>query len=474
MLFRRYLSALLAGAALTLARGSDLDTIGLTTLLASHPELTGSGQIVAQVEATTDKAGTQFEVNPSSIGLSSSIFTYFNSSNPYPTGTSFSAALESGHADGVAAHLYGSGTGVVSGVSAVQNFEASYFYNTLVVNQTAISAPIVNQSFVFSNTDSATISTVSRVYDSYANLYGTLFVNGLNNGSGSLTNAPASMYNGIAVGRMDGQHSGQALIVAPGSATSFATPYVTGAAVLLRQAAAAGDFGALSGTSATDSRLLKAGLLNGATKTSGWSHTPTAPLDATYGSGVLNVNDSFNQLAGGQHAFSISNTTSRGTISTSTTFQSALSATQGWDLRSLAGSRFQDTVNHYFFDLSSDAGSLSLTATLTWNSITSASTDSINNFDLVLVNSTTGSIAWQSTSTATNVEQVYLTGLSSAKYDLQVILRGSFSMPATTDTYAVVWSWTSITAVPESDSVWMIGAMAFLFILVKRIRRRRA
>lgn len=468
-MIRRCLPALFAGAALTLARASDLDTIGLTTLLESHPELTGNGQIVAQAEA--DVGGGAFEVNPSSVGLSSSFFTYFNTSNPYPTGTGFSATLESGHADEVGAHLYGSGTGVVSGVSAAQNFEASYFYNTIVVNQTAISAPIVNQSFVFSNTDSATISTVSRVYDSYANLYGTLFVNGLNNGSGSLTNAPASMYNGIAVGRMDGQHSGQALIVAPGSATSFATPYVTGAAVLLRQAAAAGDFGALSGTNATDSRLLKAGLLNGATKTSGWSHTSTAPLDATYGSGVLNVNDSFNQLAGGQHAFSVSNTTSRGTISTSTTFQNGLSASQGWDLRSLAGSHSRDTVNHYFFDLSSDTGSLSLTATLTWNSITSASTDSINNFDLVLVNSTTGSIAWQSTSAAYNVEQVYLTGLSGAKYDLQVILRGSFSMPATTDTYAVVWSWTSITAVPESDSVWMIGAMGFVFILAKRLRR---
>lgn len=470
-MIRRCLPALLVGAALTLVRASDLDTIGLTTLLASHPELTGSGQIVAQAEA--DVGGGAFEVNPSSVGLPSSTFTYFNTSNPYPSGTGFSATLESGHADGVGAHLYGSGTGVVSGVSAVQNFEASYFYNTIVVNQTAISAPIVNQSFIFDTTDAATIATVSRVYDSYANLYHTLFVNGLNNGTGSTTNAPASMYNGIAVGRMDGQHSGQALIVAPGSATSFATPYVTGAAVLLRQAAAAGDFGAISGTSATDSRLLKAGLLNGATKTSGWSHTSTAPLDATYGSGVLNVNDSFNQLAGGQHTFSVSNTTSLGTISTSTTFQNGISSLDGWDLRSLTTTTHpsaKDSVNHYFFDLSS-SGSLSLTATLTWNSVTTASTDTINNFDLVLVNSTTSEIVWQSVSTAYNVEQVYATGLQGAKYDLQVILRGGSNI---TDTYAVVWSWTSIAAVPESDYVWMIGAMGFVFIFAKRLRRRRA
>ncbi len=194
-------------------------------------------------------------------------------------------------------HIFGASTGVAPGVSAVQNFDAAYFYNTLILNQTQISAPIVNQSFIFTDLTSAQIAAVSRVYDSYANRYGTLFVNGLNNGTGTLTNAPASMYNGIAVGRVDGQHSGRAQIVAPGGATSFATPYVSGAAVVLRQAAAAVDFAALSGTDATDSRLIKAGLLNGATKTAGWSHTTTDPLDATYGSGVLNINNSYNQLA---------------------------------------------------------------------------------------------------------------------------------------------------------------------------------
>ncbi len=127
-------------------------------------------------------------------------------------------------------------------------------------------------------------------------------------------------------------------------------------------------------------------------------------------------------------------------------------------------------MNHYFFDLGSSS-SLSLTATLTWNSITSGGSNSLNNFDLVLVNSTTSQIVWQSVSTAYNVEQVYATGLAGAKYDLQVILRGGSNI---TDTYAVVWSWTSLTAVPESDSVWLIGAMGFVFILAKRLRRRSA
>jgi hypothetical protein len=476
-MLRRPLPAVLAAAAaLTLAHASDLDTIGLTTLLASHPELTGSGQIVAQAEA--DVGGGAFEVNPTSVGLPSSTFTYYNSAHPYSGGASYDSSLVSSHATEVGSHLYGATTGVAPGVSAVQNFEASYFLNSIVVNQTQISAPIVNQSFVVSSTDASTIASVSRSYDAYANRYGTLFVNGLNNGSGSTTNAPAAMFNGIAVGRMDGSHSGRAQIVAPGSATSFATPYVTGAAVVLRQAAVNGDFGALSGTNATDSRLLKAGILNGATKTDGWSHTSTDPLDATYGSGVLNVNASYNQLAGGQHACSVSSTTSLGTISTSTAFKNALPAAQGWDLQALSPGVSKDTVAHYFFDLGSTSGAISLTATLTWNSIanTTLGTDSFNNFDLVLVNSTTGGVAWSSVSTDENVEQIYLTDLAGAKYDLQVILRGGRSALTSTDagTYALVWSWTSLTAVPESDRAWLIGALGFAFILAKQIRRRRA
>jgi hypothetical protein len=474
-MIRCCLSALLAGTALTLVRASDLDTIGLTTLLASHPELTGSGQTVAQAEA--DVGGGAFEVNPSSVGLSSSIFKYFNNANPYPTGTSFSSLLESDHADTVGSHIFGATTGVAPGVSAVQNFNASYFYYTIITNRTPISAPIVNQSFIFSTpTDSAGIAEIGYYYDLYANTRGTLFVNGLNNGTGSLTNAPASMYNGIAVGRPDGSHSGQAQLVAPGDATSFATPYVTGAAVVLRQAAAAGDFSALSGTIPTDARLLKAGLLNGATKTAGWSHTSTAPLDATYGSGIVNVNNSFNQLAGGQHAYSVTNKTSLGTISTSTSFQNGITSLNGWDLRSLSTTTHpsaQDAANHYFFDLSSTSGTFSLTATVTWNSITNSftGTDTINNFDLALVDSITGQIVWQSVSTDYNIEQIYLTGLAADKYDLQVILRGG---SATTDTYALVWSWeASLTAVPESDFVWVIGVFGFVLILLRCTRRTR-
>ena len=67
-------------------------------------------------------------------------------------------------------------------------------------------------------------------------------------------------------------------ITAPGGFTSYSTPYVSGCAAILMQAAARGDGGSGTQTSAGDIRTVKALLLNGATKPTGWSHTSTQPL----------------------------------------------------------------------------------------------------------------------------------------------------------------------------------------------------
>ncbi|MGH8046014.1 MAG: hypothetical protein ACREKL_02100 [Chthoniobacterales bacterium] len=473
-------SAILA-LALASARAGDLDTLGFTSLRALHPELTGAGQTVAQPEA-----GGTYQVNPSAVGQPAGLFRYYDSTHPYGgAGATFTSA--SNHANSVGINLYGATTGGAPGVQRVENFDADYFVNNIVIHlvtvgpsttwqPVAIASPIVNQSFVFTETNPSNIATINAFYDAYVNAFGTLFVNGLNNGAGSLTNAPASMYNGIAVGRTDGVHSGRAQLVAPAIATSFATPWVSAAAVVLRQAAELGDFLALPGTDPTDSRVLKAGLLNGATKTPGWSHTSTDPLDPTYGSGVVNVHGAFDTLAGGQKDQSSTALIALGTIPTNSPFTAPIGGLAGWDLNSLTALTTSDAVAHYFFDLSNQL-SLSLTATLTWDSIVSALSDTgdrINNFDLVLVNATTHAIAWSSVSTAYNVEQIYLTNLPSAKYDLQVILRGGTGTPSLSDNYAVAWSWTSTGPVPESNFVWVIGAAGFLFIVRKRLAARRA
>src|SRR5262249_1545219 len=146
----------------------------------------------------------------------------------------------------------------------------------------------------------------------YAARYGTLFITGAGN-SGSVS-SPATCYNGMGVAAYGGNSSigptsdgrSKPDITAPASLTSFSTPQVSGAAAVLLQAANRNDAGAGTAADAGDARTLKALLMNGAEKPSDWAHTATAPLDARYGAGVLNLWNSYRQLRGGKQAFAIS------------------------------------------------------------------------------------------------------------------------------------------------------------------------
>ena len=123
-------------------------------------------------------------------------------------------------------------------------------------------------------------------------------------------NPPATCYNGIGVGAYGGSSSigptldnGRAKpdITAPGlRTTSFSTPQVAGAAAVLMQAGLRGDGGGDT-NSAADIRTVKALLLNGAIKPADWTNHAASPLDTRYGAGVLNVFNSYKQLAGGKH-----------------------------------------------------------------------------------------------------------------------------------------------------------------------------
>ncbi len=461
---------------LACAQASDLDEIGVTTLRALHPELTGAGVIVAQPEA--DEGGGRYQVDPAISGQPSEKFTYYDTAHPYSgAGAGFVPALASGHANVVSANFYGLTAGASPGIEAIESFEAGYFYNGIVTPRTPIEARIVNQSFIFSTTDPTAIAQINRNYDAYANAHGTLFINGSNNGVSATLPAPASMFNGIAVGRTDGQHAGSVHIVAPGGATSFATPYVAGSAALLMQAADLGQAQALAGTNPSDARVIKSILLNGATKTETWTQTETNPLDPTTGVGVLNVNTSYQNFAGGQHAQTIFNRTNLGVISTSTNFSSStpIDSLQGWDLTTLTARVNQDAVNHYFFDLSTEGfGSFTFTATATWNSRASGSSGSnlINNFDLALIDTSTQTVVTRSLSTTENVEHLYLTEIPSGTYDLQVILRGGAGTPSLSDTYALAFSFVgdATTAVPEptTTAIWILGGLTALILLRHR------
>jgi hypothetical protein len=206
---------------------------------------------------------------------------------------------------------------------------------------------------------------------------------------------------------------------------------------------------------ATDPRTVKALLLNGAVKPSGWSHTHTAPLDVNYGAGVLNVYNSYVQLeAGEQSPSAISHEATGGN-------HPALSAgyadpLAGWDFRTFSSSSTQDVYGQYLVPTSSsNVTSYTLTATLVWERPLedTISANPINNLDLFLYDvtrSTTTPLDY-SNSTVDNVQQVYDVGLTPGDtYDLEVFKAGgalgSQGNITTSETYALAYDFAAVPA----------------------------
>src|SRR5208283_628756 len=211
-----------------------------------------------------------------------------------------------------------------------------------------INDPVVNQSFIFTGTTVSLQQAIDSAYDNYAAQYKTLFVSGI--GNGGAVNPPATCYNGIGVGAYGGGSSvgptldnGRAKpdIMAPAGETSFSTPYVAGAAAVLMQAGLRGDGG--NGTnSAADIRMVKALLLNGAIKPADWTNNAPSPLDTRYGTGVLNVFNSYEQLAGGRHGYIVSTSVSTGGAHPPTGASGTVSTLSGWDFNTNTSSASSD------------------------------------------------------------------------------------------------------------------------------------
>ena len=259
----------LALSAASAARGSDLDTVGITALRAVRPDLVGTGVSVAQVEATTynnpnDPMGTMpydpqfdadnFEVNPS-INPNTAI-TYVNKFGTATT--TFTQVQESGHADLVATNLFGTTTGAAPGVTVV-SYNVNTFVDNVIFAPSAIQLPlapagaaavrVVNQSFIFTNLNTDDTNAINQLYDDYVVNNNVVIATAVGNSGG--IQVPATAYNVIAVGDSDGGTSvgptsdgrSKPDIAAPGGETSFSTPYVTGIAAILIQAAATGAGG---------------------------------------------------------------------------------------------------------------------------------------------------------------------------------------------------------------------------------------
>jgi Subtilase family len=457
------------------AQAQFVNTIGLPQLQSLGTNLNGTGIHVGQPEAPVDQNGTDWEVNPAAVPQSAGIFTY-NSNNVTTNVFPNSLGGESWHADEVGQCFYGplaevdpNGPfqGVATNVAHIDNYNANYFVQetvfvigsttnfTITLPNYNINDPVVNQSFIFENSDYSHVASneqaaVDMAYDTYAAKYNTLFISGAGNGTPTFVSPPATCYNGIGVGVYNGASSigpttdngrcqPEIVASAPGGDTSFSTPYVAGSAAVLMQAGLRGDGGGDT-NSAANMITVKALLLNGAVKPADWANVAPSPLDYRYGAGMLNVFNSYEQLAGGKHGYNFSTNYSLGASHLPVSTTAAIPVLNGWDCNTNTSSTTNDEVNHYFFNVTNGTGgaTFSLTATLVWN--LHQNKTAINNLSLYLYNTANNSLFSSSTSVVDNVQHVFVPKLPQGRYDLQVRKAGGGSIVSASEPYALAWA----------------------------------
>lgn len=416
-------------------RADDAETIGLTAMRRERPSILGTGIPVAQPEGGD---GFHFETNPALNP--SAVFTFISalgSTTNYPN----AVGGYSDHAASVGITYY-SGSGVAPGVPRVDNYEALFFITNKVVPLMPITAQVVNQSFILTE-------SLDTSYDTYAAMYNVLFVSGMNNAPDTPP-SPGSCYNGIGVGIISATaqtsvgptSDGRAKpdIVSPHfCCSSFATPAVSGSAALLLQAASANDGGASTASIATNSATIKALLLNGAVKMTNWTNGVRRPLDARYGAGVLNMYNSDLQLRSGRHVAVASNSVTAGAAHPPTSDTGNVSSLRGWDYSSIQSTVPSDRVAHYYFNLPTNSGAFSATATLVWKKPAGP----LANLDLFLYNTTNGNLVTSSTSSVDNVEHIFVPKLPAGRYDLQVLKRGGVTQFGT-ENYALAFDFSPV------------------------------
>jgi hypothetical protein len=424
------------------------EAVGMQLLRSATTNLDGTGVRVTQAEAAESGATPPpFQVSPALAGLPVSRFTYYvgppdtnaQSTSTFPN----SLGSASGHASAVASFFFRVPSGMSTNVAHIDNFEAGYFFDTVVPNLQPSPGRVVVQAYIVPGGTTNDQRNWDSAFDDYAAHFDTLFVSGI--GNGGPVNPPSTCYNGIGVGAFGGSTSigptpenGRAKpdLVAPGSVTSYSTPLVAGAATLLIQAGLRGD-GGVNTNAAADIRTVKALLLNGAVKPSDWTAPAPSPLDRKHGAGVLNVFNSWNQLAGGEHEFISTSSVPLNAVPDPLNAAENVPGRSGWDFSAISNTASADRVHHYLFDLAGDSDApFTGTATLVWNR--QENRMNLNDLDLLLCDAVSGAAIAASTSRVDNVEHVYLPSLPAGRYDLRVIKRGG-AIVTQTENYALAF-----------------------------------
>lgn len=295
------------------------DAVGYTQLAdelgAELPDAAGFS--MAQIEASTSQTTLIYAPNSNLAVFVGKTFTDESSGSE---GTS-------GHADTVARNLYGTVDSLAPGADDIHIYYAGEFVGTGYLApvtfglggirtsepETALS-PVQNHSWIGTQSDPSDAEDTLERFDFAINRDGFLAAVGVNNGSQSaVPQLMASSWNALSVGRTDGNHSSGTTtvagtgrtkpeIVAPSNATSFATPIVGGAALLLVDAASRNPGWEAEPGNATLPETLRAILTAGATKAefADWDRTAERPFDETFGAGELNIHNSYRLLEAGE------------------------------------------------------------------------------------------------------------------------------------------------------------------------------
>lgn len=254
------------------------DDTGLTALAERLGGVvpTGAGVVVAQVEA---QVGMAYAPDAGHAEFAGKTIT---SASP--------GSGVSGHATTVGRHFYGLDTGIAPGSVDIRSYSVTHWAGAGFLGGSALgSEPLqAGEVRIFNHSWVGSLSGANnylRKVDQIIAEQEVVMTYGVNNGSQALdATMLGQAFNGLAVGRSDGLHAHGVTspfldgpgrmkpeLVAPGSATSWATPLVGGAVALLIETAET-DAGLLANPNAARAMLLKAVLMAGAEKRAGWSN----------------------------------------------------------------------------------------------------------------------------------------------------------------------------------------------------------
>ena len=435
---------------------------GLADLIArlgAGNEPTGAGVEVAQVEASGAAGYAPDTTHVDFVGKS---FTLMSGSSGI-----------SGHATNVGRRIYGTGSyGISPGTDTIYVYSASGWaqsnYLRVGTGSNPASPPgnvsLFNNSWIGSFGNASIDSQAVRRADWSIDSSNVMMLNGVAN-SGDHSPLMSFGFNCVSVGILSGTHVGGEvpsgydtsgcqipLIVASQSTTSDATGVVSAATSLIVETAethpnTAGNF------FATLSETTKAVLLTGGKHEGPWTNNPetsgvnrgrtSQPIDDMLGVGTVNVDRSWQVMAGGQHG---SSTSTSGLVP---------APYAGWETSTVTTSQSK----YILFDVHSLADEVSIV--LTWHQTVNSkfSGYSIANLNLQLWGFESGSLVditgdaglsifsagnVVSESSVDNVEHLFIKNLAPGEYVLEISRTTSGNSRA----FSVGWLFPEPAAVP--------------------------